>query len=109
MRKNRDSPRYVYLGELGILSKYLDNPNEIYTSNEVANVIWKRILEEGEIKYGETIYFSPDGIINIIAIENLIIDNHSISSLYPMHRVASTGQLHYDTEIKSIAMFGYNA
>jgi hypothetical protein len=109
LRKNWDSPRYVYLGELGILSKYLDNPNEVYTSNEVANVIWKRILEEGGIKYGETIYFSPDGIINIIAIENLIIDNHSISSLYPMHRVASTGQLHYDTEIKSIAMFGYNA
>lgn len=91
IRRNWETPKIVFLSELGILEPFLANPNEIYKSSTLQSVIWEIITEEGEINPGETIYFSPDGILNKIAIEYLpLATGELMASVYDCHRVIST-------------------
>ena len=70
--------------------------NDIYTfdtnSKTIFNLIWDKILPQ--IHEGETIYFSPAGLLHQIAIENIPYDQtHSMSDVYTMVRLSSTREI----------------
>lgn len=60
--------------------------------NIVGNLIWSPILNK--YKHVRNIYFSPDGVTHILAIENCILDSiGEIKSLYNLYRLSSTKEL----------------
>lgn len=70
--------------------------NDIYTfdtnSKTIFNLIWDKILPQ--IHEGETIYFSPAGLLHQIAIENIPYDKtHTMSDVYTMVRLSSTREI----------------
>lgn len=70
--------------------------NDIYTfdtnSKTIFNLIWDKILPQ--IHEGETIYFSPAGLLHQIAIENIPYDQtHTMSDVYTMVRLSSTREI----------------
>ena len=70
--------------------------NDIYTfdtnSKTIFNLIWDKILPQ--IHEGETIYFSPAGLLHQIAIENIPSDQtHTMSDVYTMVRLSSTREI----------------
>ena len=70
--------------------------NDIYTfdtnSKTIFNLIWDKILPQ--IHEGETIYFSPAGLLHQIAIENIPYDQtHTMSDVYTMVRLSSTREM----------------
>ena len=70
--------------------------NDIYTfdtnSKTIFNLIWDKILPQ--IHEGETIYFSPAGLLHQIAIENIPYNQtHTMSDVYTMVRLSSTREI----------------
>ena len=70
--------------------------NDIYTfdtnSKTIFNLIWDKILPQ--IHEGETIYFSPAGLLHQIAIENIPYDQtHTMFDVYTMVRLSSTREI----------------
>ena len=70
--------------------------NDIYTfdtnSKTIFNLIWDKIASK--IHEGETIYFSPAGLLHQIAIENIPYDQtHTMSDVYTMVRLSSTREI----------------
>lgn len=93
LRKNWDFPKIVFLGEISRLSEMIKEPNTLYTSPELTNVIWRYILKEGEVRPGDNILFSPDGIINNLAIEYLPYEDGIISEYFNIYRLSSTSNI----------------
>lgn len=70
--------------------------NDIYTfdtnSKTIFNLIWDKIASK--IHEGETIYFSPAGLLHQIAIENIPYNQtHTMSDVYTMVRLSSTREI----------------
>lgn len=62
--------------------------NSLYRSTEVADAVWRPLLPA--IQGKKDVWFAPDGIFNLLAIEYLALPD----SLKPaMHRLTSTGKL----------------
>lgn len=58
----------------------------------LAKKVWDKILPY--IKQGETIYFSPSGFLQLVAIENLpYSENQTMANMHQMVRVSSTREL----------------
>ena len=71
-----------------ICSSSVDDKNDLYTSSELGSLIWEPLLPF--ILDKKDIWFAPDGILNMLAIEYLEFP----SSIKPnMHRLTSTGML----------------
>lgn len=93
LRKNWAFPKIVFLGEISLLSEMVKEPNILYTSPELTSVIWRYILEDGEVMPGDNIFFSPDGIINNLAIEYLPYEDGLISEHFNIYRLSSTSNI----------------
>lgn len=93
LRKNWEFPKIVFLGEISRLSEIINEPNTVYTSPGLTKVIWRYILEDGEVMPGDNILFSPDGIINNLAIEYLPYEDGLISEYFNIYRLSSTSSI----------------
>lgn len=93
LKKNWESPRIVFLGDLSILSEYIKHPDSLYTSSDLTRVIWRYIIEDGEVIPGDNILFSPDGIITNLAIEYLPYEDGLISERFNIYRLFSTNSV----------------
>lgn len=93
LRKNWAFPKIVLLGEISHLSDMVKEPNILYTSPELTRLIWHFILEDGEVMPGDNILFSPDGIINNLAIEYLPHEDGLISEYFNIYRLSSTSNI----------------
>ncbi len=88
LRKDWDAPKCVILG----------NEIELDTMSfpQLQQAVWQAIIDSAQIKEGENIYFSPDGIFYNIPIEYLpTADGRNMSDKYNMYRVSSTRELCY--------------
>ena len=94
LRKGWDAPKYVYVGSISDFVPYWSQGNALYTSQELSDMIWSRILETVQVQDGDNIYFSPDGIFYQIAIEYLPTDDGRImAEKYNIERLSSTKEL----------------
>ena len=94
LRKGWDAPKYVYIGSANDFAPYWSQGDALYTSQELSDMIWSRILETAQVQDGDNIYFSPDGIFYQIAIEYLPTDDGRImAEKYNIERLSSTKEL----------------
>ena len=99
LRHNSKYPELIPLFEEKEINSYLsygDNVvNNMYCYDRTRNVthtILGKIIPK--IHEGETIYFSPAGLLHQIAIEHLPYDNNrTMSEVYPMIRLSSTSEI----------------
>lgn len=99
LRHNSKYPELIPLFEEKEINSYLsygDNVvNNMYRYDRTRNVthtILGKIIPK--IHEGETIYFSPAGLLHQIAIEHLPYDNNrTMSEVYPMIRLSSTSEI----------------
>lgn len=88
------------------------NPNLLYSGGEVSqsilNLLWKPI--EKYVHKGDVVYFSPDGCLYKLAIENLqVAENLSLGTKYNMHRCSSTRQIkdgHTERKYRNAVLYG---
>lgn len=71
-----------------ICSASPDDKNRLYTSPELGALIWEPILPY--IRGAKEIWFAPDGILNMLAVEYLVYPE---AQRPVMHRLTSTGML----------------
>lgn len=80
----------------------------VENSTEHVSQLWNPILDQ--YKEVKNIYFSPDGVMHGLPIENLYVDNIGfLSDKYNMYRLSSTKELvkqHEKVNIKSAVLFG---
>ena len=71
-----------------LCSKSIDEKNAIYTSHELSRMVWQPLT--AHIPTGSKVYFAPDGLLQLLAIEYLPdVERKG----YELHRVSSTGRL----------------
>ena len=88
LRKDWDAPKCVILGNEAELNS-ISYP-------KLQQAVWQAIIDSAQIKEGENIYFSPDGIFYNMPIEYLpTVDGRNMSDKYNMFRVSSTRELCY--------------
>ncbi len=75
--------------EDGVCSSYLDDKNSIYTDSLLARLIWDPIFKAIPSKTSQ-IYFAPDGILQMLAIESLPFESLKGKDI---HRLTSTANL----------------
>lgn len=94
-RKEWESPLIIDYGDVTNLTQLTDT-------------IWNPIIKLGNVQKGETIYFSPDGFLNIMGIEYFTINGESLYEQYNVHRISSLINLPLvsDEAIKYIVLFG---
>lgn len=107
IRNDYNSPKHIFL--FGCRDgENIFNRQDIYTSNFLNLKVWKRILKY--VNPGETIYFSPDGLLHGIAIENAKCGgDERISSVYNPVRLSSTREIitnHEPSRTGDIILFG---
>ena len=101
LRHNSKYPELIPLFEEKEIASYLDKSTEGSTNNlysfegegeHISNIVWSKILSK--INPGETIYFSPTGILHQLAIEYLPYDEQrTMSDVYNMVRLSSTREI----------------
>lgn len=91
LRKDFSRPKHIFL--FGCKEgENIFNREDIYNSNFLNLKVWKRILKY--VNPGETIYFSPAGILYGVAIENAKCGpEERISTLYNPVRLSSTREI----------------
>lgn len=106
--KNSKYPELIPLFEMDEAKALINTSSETQISNtysydvseadtignglKLSNLVWGKILPH--INPGETIYFSPSGLLHQLAIENLPYDaNHTMSDKYNMVRLSSTREI----------------
>ena len=88
LRKDWNAPKCVILGNEAELDS-MSYP-------KLQQAVWQAIIDSAQIKEGENIYFSPDGIFYNMPIEYLpTADGRNMSDKYNMFRVSSTRELCY--------------
>ena len=92
IKKELDSPLYVRVCTESQIGAFLDSLNyDIYNSIEFGNLVWNKIILDSKIEQSDNIFFSPDGLLNTIAIEySLIKKDLRIGDFYNIRRISST-------------------
>ena len=100
LRKGWKSPRIVELCSETQLMPYIHKDRRksqrvynTFGNTELYNLVWQPLTQY--IKEGETVYFSVDGMLNLVNIEVLHSagDNRLCDDVYDLHRLSSTRQL----------------
>jgi len=103
-----NEPRLVTLGKSSAISKEFIKGNHYSTSSKMHSLIWKPL--EKWIFHGETIYYSPDGILSLVNIEAVNnTEGRRLSDIYDIRQCVSTKKVIDDKSnqaYKSIALFG---
>lgn len=87
-----DKPMYIPLCQDSDLNKCIGNPNMMYSSDELYQLLWKPLLQY--IKKGDVVYFSPSGKLHTISIEALHTpDGSYLKDNYNLIRLTSTREL----------------
>ena len=88
LRKDWNTPKCVVIGNEAELDS-MPYP-------QLQEAVWQAIIDSAQIKEGENIYFSTDGIFYNMPIEYLpTADGRNMSDKYNMFRVSSTRELCY--------------
>ena len=95
-RKDWQEPKYVSLCKKDDLEKIVSlSPDRLYgktTASENAfNLIWEPLIPY--LKDAHTVYFSPAGYVNKIAIEHLYNGNKRFDSMFNVVRLSSTREI----------------
>lgn len=94
LRNNWDEPKLITIGREEQFMPLVQDHYLYETGYDLTQIVWGKIIEEGNIEDGDTICFSPDGIFNTIGIEYLpLAINETMYDRYAMHRLSSTRQL----------------
>ena len=106
LKKDYDSPHMV---ELFTESQLRDvDVKDYYRNEKLFNIIWKPL--KNELKGVKNIYFSPDGCMHNIGIENLPMpDGQLMFEKYILYRVSSTRELVLREDLTTVehaALFG---
>lgn len=109
---SKEYPIYINLGfKKDIAELVSKTPGDVYSKGTTARILfeklWKPIAKY--VREGDKIYFSPSGIINTVAIENLLSDSgERLGLLYELHRVSSTKEIHTErpANVHSAAIYG---
>lgn len=107
-KKSYKTPVLIRLNKCNILDSLQKNKHKIYNNGLLYECVWKPI--EPYLKEGDNVYFSPDGILHLLNIEDAV-DNNGIlfSDKYNVHRITSTANICKANELveyKNIALFG---
>lgn len=111
--KPGESPLIVPLCSEDDLTKCLKAGMKVYNSNnysgkQLYNLIWGPL--EKIIKKGQSVYFSPSGVLYSVAIESIPVDNgKTLGDMYHLNRVSSTKVVCQPRENKqytSLALYG---
>lgn len=87
--KARDMLDCVYQQE-----DYVPDINKLYRSTKFGDMIWGKIIEVGNVKKGENIYFCPTSYLNDVAIEYLTVGSDGVmSERYNMYRLSTIREL----------------
>ncbi len=110
LRKDWKSPKYVYIGAEQELNAYLHQETDLYYSQELSNKIWAKIIKVGEVKEGENIWFSPDGMLYRLGVEYLPAGGErKMNEKYHIRRLSSTKELCFADEkqqVPSAVLYG---
>lgn len=94
-KKDWEYPKLVSLFKQDDLKKVLTtnkNPNQLYNSDQLYNLIWKPLEEE--IEGNKTVYYSPSGLLNQISFSAMESDEvQLINKSYDLVRLSSTSVL----------------
>ena len=108
-------PLFIPLETEKVLSQlHPDNPGDLYDAKKQGAIlsqwVWFKLLDYFDKKEIGTIYFSPCGILNSIAIEALPYDKeHSLNYHHNIYRLSSTRQLiakHPPITTKQAVLYG---
>jgi len=110
LRKGWTSPKYVYIGAEQELNAYLRQEADLYYSQELSDKIWAKIIEVGEVREGENIWFSPDGVLYRMGVEYLPAGGErKMNEKYHIRRLSSTKELCFTDEkqrVSSAVLYG---
>lgn len=92
----QSSPKYVQLCKKSDLEKFLSvSPAVLYgetsASKEAYDLIWSPLIPY--LEHSKTVYFSPAGYINKIAIEHLFNGEKRFDSMFDVVRLTSTREI----------------
>jgi CHAT domain-containing protein len=98
LRKGWQYPKFISLFRKDEIEGFLkQDKNRIYSNDDnigkqLKNLIWSPL--EAVVSPGDRVYFSPAGIIHLLAIENLPVDDSTtLGDRYQMYRLSSTKEL----------------
>lgn len=104
LRKDWEAPKMVTLFEKtqletltrgGVSKSYHGD-----VAKQITELIWGPLYEY--IDEGDNVYFSPSGMLNLLAIESLPLeDGRTVSEKYNTYRLSTTKQLCYDNSQKN--------
>ena len=105
-------PKYVYLCEADsldkIMSKGMDANTVDSTFGLLYNLLWRPL--EGYLNTGDNVFFSPDGFIYQIPLENLLdAQGKVLNEKYGMYRCSSTNYVcnkHQEMVLSSSVLYG---
>lgn len=96
LTKNMDNPELVRLFDYTDYSRL--NTSEYYTTDSLYNLIWKPL--ESFFSKDSRIFFSPQGVLNSIALESLPSNNGiPMSNSHSVYRLSSTRELCIDNSL----------
>lgn len=97
--KNSESPHMITLYQEAYLEKTKQtSPQSII--DIVGNLIWEPILKQ--YKNVENIYFSPDGVLNVLPIEYYKVDGiEEMMEHYNLYRLSSTKEIVFNHNVPS--------
>lgn len=106
LKKNYERPHIIDLFSESQLR--LIKEQSYYRTNQLYNLVWQPL--EKELKKVKNVYFSPDGCMHSIGIENLLMPSGKlISEKYSLYRLSSTRELVFRQDRpfdKQAALFG---
>jgi CHAT domain-containing protein len=98
LRKGWQYPKFIPLFRKDEIEGFIRlDKNRIYSNDDIIgkqlrNLIWTPL--ETVVSPGDRVYFSPAGIIHLLAIENLPVDDSTtLGDRYQMYRLSSTKEL----------------
>ena len=113
LRKGMEQPIYIPLCTADEIEPLVNgNPNLMYNGGEISqsilNLLWKPI--EKYLHKGDEVYFSPDGCLYKLALENIqVAENVTLGTKYNMHRCSSTRQIrdrHTEGKYHNAVLYG---
>ena len=106
LKKNYECPHVIDLFSESQLRRIKEQ--SYYRTDQLYNLIWLPL--EKELKKSKNVYFSPDGCMHSIGIENLLTPSGKvISEKYSLYRLSSTRELVFSQNRpfdKQAALFG---
>lgn len=107
-KKKYKTPVLIKLDKCNLLDSLQKNKHKTYNNSLLYECVWQPI--EPYLKECNNVYFSPDGILHLLNIEDAKDKNGILfSDKYNIHRISSTRNICKESEMseyKNVALFG---